>query len=122
MLHPQPIILLVDDDENLCRSLSEEFQDLKFRTDLAYSGEEALRKLKSNSYDLVIMGIKMPGMDGDEVLEKMEEYDMQVPVIILTAYADVEIAKRCASLGAVDFFTKPYDFDELFDSVIEHIR
>ena len=122
MRYPQPIILLVDDDENLCRYLSEEFQGLKFRTDIAYNGIEALEKLKKNTYNLVIMGIKMPEMEGDEVLEKMDEYDLQVPVIILTGYADVEIAKRCARLGASDFFPKPYDFDELLDSVIKHIR
>lgn len=118
----QPIILIIDDDENYCKSLSEEFSLLKFRTDYALNGIDGLLKLKSNYYNLVILGIKMPGMDGDKVLEKMEEYDIQVPVIVVTGYADVKSAQMCARLGAADFFSKPYDFDELLDSVIKHIK
>lgn len=64
----------------------------------------------------------MPGMGGDVLLKEIKGYEPDLPVIILTSQTDSKIKDRCFKLGAVDFFNKPYDFDELFDSVIEHIR
>lgn len=118
----QPIILLIDDDENHCKALSEELNSLKFRTEYVLNGIDGLLKLKSSHYNLLILDFMMPEMRGDEVLKNMDEFDIQVPVIVVTAHADVPTAVLCAKLGASAFITKPYDFDELFDAVLKFIN
>lgn len=120
--YPQPIILLVDDDEVMCKLLSEELERLKFRTDYALNGKDAIKKVIVFKYNLVIMGINMPGMRGDVALREIKGYHPNLPVIILTSQTDIKIKDRCFKLGAADYITKPFDFEDLFDAVIENIN
>ncbi len=79
-------VLIVDDEEGIRLLYKEELEEEGYEVELASSGEEALKKLDSNHLDLVLLDIKMPGMDGVEVLRKLKEKYKDLPVILCTAY------------------------------------
>lgn len=111
-------ILIVDDDKNLCSVLSEELDEIGFNTSFVNSAEEAVQKAaQDNSFDLILLDLKMPGKDGFYVLRALKEKEIKVKVIVLTAYADVQSAIDSAKLGANDFISKPYDLDDLIVTV-----
>jgi DNA-binding response OmpR family regulator len=110
-------ILIVDDDITLCQALNEELREVGYATDFVHDGDQALLMMSSKSFDLVLLDLKMPGKDGFEVLEEMNEKKIITKVIVLTAYADVKSAIDSAKMGASDFISKPYDFDELLITI-----
>ncbi|MCA2004305.1 MAG: response regulator [Ignavibacterium sp.] len=110
-------ILIVDDDVNLCKVLSEELSEVGYQVNYVNNGFEALDFLRKNSVDLMLLDLKMPGIDGFEVLKEMEFRNLKAKVIVLTAYADVKSAIDSAKMGANDFLSKPYDFDELLITI-----
>lgn len=110
-------ILVVDDDINLCRILSDELSDVGYQTHFLTGGTEALEYLNRNSVDLLLLDLNMPGVDGFDVLKELSKKETKPKVIVLTAYADVKSAIESAKLGANDFLSKPYDFDELLITI-----
>jgi len=103
-------ILIVDDDPSIQFFLGELLKKEGFQFDIAGTGFDAINCLKNNSYCLVLLDEKMPGMSGIEVLEHIKaEYSM--PVIMITAYGSKELAMRALRHGAYDFFTKPVDIE-----------
>src|SRR4030067_1274428 len=106
--------ILVVDDEYLIRwTLQQNLEKEGYQVILAETGEEALNKLEVEAPDLVLLDIKLPGMDGFEVLEKMLRIDRDIVPIMITAYEDVERVVRAIRLGAFDYITKPFDFDKV---------
>jgi DNA-binding NtrC family response regulator len=77
------------------------------------SGEEALELLKRDPVDIVVMEVRMPGIDGIQTLREIKKVDLLVEVILLTGHASLEVAKEGMDLGAFDYLMKPIDFDEL---------
>lgn len=110
-------ILVVDDDVNLCTALKEELTEVGYDAEYVTNGFDAIEHLRNNKTDLVLLDLKMPDMDGFDVLREMEEKDINTRVIVLTAYADVKSAIDSAKMGASDFISKPYDFDELLITI-----
>lgn len=110
-------ILIVDDDLNLCTALKEELIEVGYDTHYVTNGFDAIKHLQKSEVDLVLLDLKMPDMDGFDVLRVMEEKDIKSKVIVLTAYADVKSAIDSAKMGASDFISKPYDFDELLITI-----
>jgi DNA-binding NtrC family response regulator len=111
-------ILIVDDDINLCTVLSEELNTIGYETSYLTNGEEVAKALETRKVDLLLLDLKMPGTDGFDVLQKINNHNNSYPkVIVLTAYADVKSAIESARLGATDFISKPYDFDELLITI-----
>lgn len=111
-------ILIVDDDINLCTVLSEELNAVGYETSYLTNGEEAAKVLQDQKVDLLLLDLKMPGTDGFELLQKINNHHNSHPkIIVLTAYADVKSAIESARLGATDFISKPYDFDELLITI-----
>lgn len=110
-------ILIVDDDINLCTALKEELIEVGYNTNYVTNGFDAVKYLQKSGVDLVLLDLKMPDMDGFDVLRVMEENDIKSKVIVLTAYADVKSAIDSAKMGASDFISKPYDFDELLITI-----
>jgi DNA-binding NtrC family response regulator len=106
-------ILIVDDEISVRSSLSQWFIEDGFESEVAENGEEALRKLTDTEFDIVLIDIKMPGMDGIELQRKLREKAPQSVVIIMTAYASVDTAVEALKLGAYDYITKPFDPDDL---------
>jgi DNA-binding NtrC family response regulator len=106
-------ILIVDDEKVVRESLFNWFRDEGYLVDIAAEGMEALRKLHEKSFDIVILDIKMPGMDGMELQKRLREIDQNIVIIIMTAYASVDTAVQALKAGAFDYVTKPIDPDDL---------
>lgn len=110
-------ILIVDDDINLCKVLKEELSEVGYNADYVNNGDAAFEFLARQQVDLILLDLKMPGKNGFDVLRELNEKRIQIKVIVLTAYADVKSAIDSAKLGATDFISKPYDFDELLITI-----
>ncbi|MFB3884691.1 MAG: response regulator [Thermodesulfobacteriota bacterium] len=106
-------ILIVDDEKNIRLTLSQALQVLEMETDVAANGEEALAKLKERTFGLILLDLKMPGMDGMDVLRRVREIRPDIRIIIITAYGTIELAVEAMRLGAVDFIQKPFSPDEV---------
>ena len=108
-------ILVVDDEIEVCNSLKR-FLSIKgkgYEVDTANSGKEAVRKVKENRPHIVLLDIIMPGMSGIDTLKEIKKIDPNIGVIMATAVADEEIAKRALQLGAYDYILKPFDLNYL---------
>jgi len=106
-------VLVVDDDRTGRETLAEAVHEMGYDTLVAASGEEALAALQQQSVDLVITDLKMPGMDGLQLLRRLMQLDPKVFVIFITAYATVETARAAYNLGARDYVVKPIDLREM---------
>jgi DNA-binding NtrC family response regulator len=106
-------VLIVDDEEEFAQSLSERLTIRDFDVTTSLSGEDALKKLKGYNFDLVILDVAMPGMDGVEVLREIKRIKPLTEVIMLTGHATVEAAIEGMKLGALDFLMKPCETEEL---------
>jgi DNA-binding NtrC family response regulator len=105
-------ILLVDDERNVHYSFQRALGET-FRIISAFSGEEALQKLRSDKPHLILLDVKLPGADGLETLQQIKGIDRDVPVILLTAYGTTETAITAMKLGAYDYLLKPVDIANL---------
>jgi DNA-binding NtrC family response regulator len=115
-------VLIVDDEKNIRLTLSQALETLELETDTAVNGEEALAKLGNKPFGLILLDLKMPGMDGMEVLRRVREARPDIKVIILTAYGTIESAVEAMKLEAVDFIQKPFapkDIRELVRKVVD---
>jgi two-component system, NtrC family, nitrogen regulation response regulator GlnG len=111
-------ILVADDEESMRWVLSKALRKKGFTVDLARDGDEALRLIRSESYDLAILDIKMPGISGLDLLEKVHDLKADLLVIIMTAEAGMKNAVEAMKRGAYDYLTKPFDLD-VMDAIIE---
>ena len=110
---PGKPVLIVDDEKNIRLTLSQSLESLELETDTAVNGEEALAKLKEKDYRLILLDLRMPGMDGMEVLRQLREIRPDIRVIIITAYGTIESAVDAMKLGAADFIQKPFSPEEI---------
>jgi DNA-binding NtrC family response regulator len=106
-------ILIVDDEESVRDSLYNWFIEDGYRVDSAEDAKKALAKLESEEYDIILADIKMPGMDGMEMLKRIKSLRKDSIVIIMTAFATVDTAVQALKDGAFDYVTKPFDPDDL---------
>jgi len=116
-------VLIVDDEKVMRDSLAEWLELDNFKVETAENGMEALKKIEAEPPDVLVVDIKMPGMDGVTLLKKIKERDQDLPVIMMTAFATVENAVRSMKDGAYDFITKPFPPEKLTNllrHVIEH--
>ncbi len=111
-------ILIVDDEIGFTAILQEELQDLDiFEVDLAADGAEAINLIQKNLYDVVLLDMKMPRVGGLEVLEFIQEHSPSSQVIILSQFADLKMAVETTKLGAYEVLSKPYDFDQVEQTI-----
>jgi heterodisulfide reductase subunit A len=110
-------ILVVDDELIIRDSLKEWLEVEGFAADMAASGQEALDHLSQQPYQLMLLDLKMPGMDGVEVLQKSREENADLGVVMMTAYATVETAVEAMKIGALDYLVKPFDPETLIPMV-----
>jgi DNA-binding NtrC family response regulator len=106
-------ILIVDDEESVRDSLYNWFIEDGYKVDIAEDAKKALAKLESEEYDIILADIKMPGMDGMEMLKRIKALRKDSIVIIMTAFATVDTAVQALKDGAFDYVTKPFDPDDL---------
>jgi DNA-binding NtrC family response regulator len=110
-------ILIVDDEKNIRLTLAQALEALALEADTAVNGEEALVKLRARHFDLILLDLKMPGMNGMEVLRRVREARPDIKVIIITAHGTIESAIEAMKLGAVDFIQKPFAPKEIRELV-----
>jgi DNA-binding NtrC family response regulator len=106
-------VLIVDDEYLIRWSLSENLKEDGFRCLTAENGEKALETFRAEAPDIVILDIKLPGIDGIEVLERIKELEKDVPVIMVTATSQLDVAVKAMKLGAYDYIAKPFDLTEI---------
>lgn len=106
-----PHILIIDDERSIRNSLKEILEFEKFTVDLAEDGPSGLKKLTENTYDAALCDIKMPKMDGMEVLTKALEAGIETPIVMISGHGNVETAVEAIKLGAYDFIEKPLDLN-----------
>jgi DNA-binding NtrC family response regulator len=106
-------ILIVDDEAVVRQSLQSWFRQDGHAVDVAESGREALRLLARHGYDIALVDIKMPGMDGLELQQRLAGADPDLTIVLMTAYASVETAVQAMKAGAYDYIVKPFDPDDL---------
>ncbi len=113
MLEKTPFILVVDDEESMRDACSKILKKDGFLADTAKDGSAGLEKIEKNKPDLVLIDLKMPGISGMEVLEKIKEIDPNIIPVVITGYSTVESAVEAMKKGAYDFLPKPFTPEEL---------
>lgn len=115
-------LLLADDEKELSNALVAILKHSNYTVDAVYNGTDALDYALSGEYDGIILDIMMPGMDGTEVLKKIREKGLSVPVLFLTAKTEVDDRIKGLDLGADDYLPKPFDMGELLARVRAMLR
>jgi two-component system nitrogen regulation response regulator GlnG len=114
-------ILVADDEESMRWVLSKALKRKGYSVDLAHDGRQALALIQENSYDLAILDIKMPGVSGLDLLDRVRELKSDLLVVIMTAEASMKNAVEAMKRGAYDYITKPFDLD-VIDAIIEKVE
>lgn len=114
-------ILIVDDQFGIRILLNEVFNKEGYQTFQAANGVQALEILTNHSPDLVLLDMKIPGMDGNEILKRMKQIDPDIKVIIMTAYGELDMIQQAKDLGAITHFAKPFDIDDIRSAVREYV-
>ncbi len=113
-------ILIIDDEHSIRETLEMFLREKGYEVVTSKDGEEGLRLIQRERPDIVILDIRLPGMDGLEVLRRIKEKEEGIHVIMITAYHDTETTKHAMNLGAYEYIHKPIDADE-FDIAIEKV-
>jgi len=113
-------ILVADDEESMRWVLSKALRKKGFTVDLAKDGDEALKLIQDNNYDLAIFDIKMPGISGLDLLDRVRELKSEILMVIMTAEASMKNAVEAMKRGAYDYITKPFDLD-VIDAIVEKV-
>lgn len=108
-----PKILLIDDEKAIRRSMREILEFEKYTVDEAEDGQAGLSKIAANDYDLVLCDVKMPKVDGLELLQKVSEGEKDIPLVMMSGHGNIETAVEAVKKGAYDFLTKPVDLNRL---------
>src|SRR4030042_6260007 len=108
-----PTILIVDDEKPICTALASLVKTEGFKALTAGDGATALEKVRSESPDVMLADIKMPGVDGMELMRRTREVDPDLPVVMITAYAEVQGAVEAIKAGAHDYLSKPFNNQEV---------
>ena len=106
-------ILVIDDEVAVCNMLKKFLEMKGYSADTAATGQEGVEKARQNTPGIVLLDIRMPGMDGVEVLQELKKIDKNINVIMITAVNENEIGKKCIELGAYDYIIKPFDLEYL---------
>ncbi|MEZ5103470.1 MAG: sigma-54 dependent transcriptional regulator [Draconibacterium sp.] len=115
-------ILIVDDDTFICQILKKHLQNHNYDVEVAFSGKKAFTVFNNTHFDLVLCDFRLPDISGLELLQKMRALKQEIPVIIITAYADVRVAVKLMKLGAADYITKPIQQEELLSLIKKTIK
>lgn len=115
-------ILIVDDQVGIRLLLSEVFKKEGYTTYIVANGIEALQVFEQNEIDCILLDIKMPGMDGIEILKKVREVDLEIPVFMMTAYGEQDLMEVATSLNVHRFFTKPFNIFDVRDTINQLLK
>ena len=113
----KPKILIVDDEEKFLSYLSKRLEMREYNVDTSLSGEDALEKVRQHNFDVIILDVLMPGIDGIEALREIKKAKPFIEVIMLTGHASVEAGVEGMRLGAYDYVMKPCEAEELISKI-----
>jgi DNA-binding NtrC family response regulator len=108
-------LLIVDDEVDFLNSVAKRLELRSFDVTPVTNGEDALKAAKKGQFDLALLDLKMPGMDGTEVLGLLKKKHKFLEVVILTGHGSIDSAVECTKLGAFDYLTKPYELENLLE-------
>ena len=114
-------ILIIDDEVEICDTLKQFLVKKGYEAITATSAEKGIEKLKTEKPTVILLDIRMPGLDGLQAIMRIREIDKKVGIIMVTAVMDEKIAQECIESGASDYITKPMDFDYLEKSLMVKI-
>lgn len=114
-------ILIVDDQYGIRVLLNEVLKKEGYRTLQAANGPEAVSLAKENNPDLVLLDMKIPGMDGIEILKRMKADNPEIRAIIMTAYGELDMIQEAKQIGAIMHVPKPFDIDDIRKTVKDHL-
>jgi len=120
-LNESPRILVVDDDESIRKTISLKLERAGYTVDLAENGKQAIEKSEAKFYNLAVIDIRLPDMDGAQLLTSLRETTPKMVKIILTGYPALQNAIDAVNKGADAYLTKPLDADELLKVIKEHL-
>jgi len=120
--NPKARLLVVDDEANLRTGLRDLLSLMGYHVEEAASGREALESLQSEPYDLMVLDIRMPGMDGVEVMHRARQMYPDLSIIVLTAHASLESAIAAVKSGAADYMLKPFNVDDLATTISQALQ
>jgi len=109
----KPRILVVDDEAAMRESLTDWLMEDDYEVSQASNGEEAVSMVKEKTFEVVLLDLKMPGMDGLETMKRLKEVSPETEIVMMTAYATVDTAVQAMKVGAFDYMVKPFDPDEM---------
>ncbi|WP_428026473.1 response regulator [Arcobacter sp.] len=115
-------ILIIEDDVKIVNFLKKGLEEESYSVDYSYNGEEGLYLASVNSYDLILLDIMLPLIDGIEVCKKLRENNINTPIIMLTARDSIEDKIRGLDIGANDYLPKPFSFSELLARIRVQLR
>lgn len=114
-------ILIIDDEPEICKMVTETLFDAGYTASSALNGPDGLALIKKDIPSLVILDIGLPGMDGVEVLRLIREEHPTLPVVVLTASQDTDMAKKMMRLGIAEYLTKPIHLETLLDHFVKEM-
>ena len=117
MVDKKPSVLIVDDAQVVCDVLSDELSERGYLCTTAYNGSEALNKLATEDFEVVLLDIRLPDMSGMEVLSKIRSNHPHTETIMITVVSDVDTAVEAMKLGALDYIVKPFNLDKLDEGI-----
>ena len=112
-------VLLVDDEEQFLKVLSQRLEGRGMKVDTSTSGEDALKTVKGKDFDAIILDLAMPGMGGIETLKRIRAENPDIQIIMLTGHGSVEKGVEAIKAGAVDFLEKPADLNKIMEKIAE---
>ena len=115
-------VVVIDDEESMCEGCRQTLEENGFRTEIACDGSEGLRLLEDIRPNVVLVDLKMPGISGIEVLEKVPGIDPGIVPIVITGYGTIDSAVESMKTGAFDFLTKPFEPEKLLESVSRGVK
>jgi len=110
-------VLVVDDDPQVCKTVSMILQEHGYHVQSYNQARQALQVIRKSPFDIAMIDIKMPELNGLELVEKLKEHDPHIAVLVMTAYPDIQTAAETMRLGTRDYITKPFHEEQLLDAV-----
>jgi DNA-binding NtrC family response regulator len=114
-------ILVIDDDENIRKVVEAILRDQGYEVDTAESGNDAIKKTQKNHYDLMLIDIRLPDMEGTEILSRVRDTTPRIRKIIVTGYPTLQNAVSAVNKGADGYVMKPFDVDKLLDAIKDQL-
>lgn len=115
-------VLIVDDEEDYSTTVAERLQMRGINAQTATNGEIALKMIKENPPQVIVLDIVMPGIGGIEILQRINEQNLHIPVILLTGYGSADQTMEGMKLGAIDYLMKPCDLDVLIGKIQDAVK